>query len=141
MSGKTVKKRILFICTHNSARSQIAEGLVNALYHDRYEAVSAGTEKTSVNPYAIRVMDELGIDISRHRSKLTDEFLNEDFDYIITVCDNANENCPYFPGGKERIHKSFEDPSGFKGDDEEKVNVFRRVRDEIKEWVEKKFSD
>lgn len=141
MPEKKDKKKILFLCTHNSARSQMAEGFVNALYNDGYEAVSAGIEKTSVNPFAIQVMSEMGIDISGHRSKLADDFLNEDFDYIVTVCDNANENCPYFPGGKERIHKSFKDPSGFKGADEERLNIFRRVRDEIKEWIEERFKN
>ena len=141
MTENPVKKRILFLCTHNSARSQIAEGLVNNLYSEAYEAYSAGTEKTSVNPFAIKVMDEIGIDISGHDSKLADDFINEDFDYIITVCDNANENCPYFPGGKERIHKSFKDPSGIEGSDKEKIEVFRQVRNEIKDWIDKMFNN
>lgn len=141
MNENTIKKKALFICTHNSARSQMAEGFVNNLPRERYESFSAGTEKTSVNPFAIKVMAEIGIDISGHKSKLTDEFIKEEIDYIITVCDNANENCPFFPGGKKRIHKSFEDPSGVAGSEEEIIAVFRRVRDEIKGWIEETFNN
>ena len=133
------KKRVLFICTHNSARSQIAEGVMNQIYGEVFEAFSAGTEPSSVNPFAIDVMGEIGIDISRHRSKSVEEFLEQDFDYVITVCDQANEVCPFFPGGKERIHKGFVDPAEVQGSDLEKRAAFRKARDEIMEWIEKNF--
>ncbi|MEO0083784.1 MAG: arsenate reductase ArsC [candidate division WOR-3 bacterium] len=135
------KQKVLFICTHNSARSQMAEGLLNHLYGDKYEAYSAGTQPTQVNLYAIKVMQELGIDISRHRSKSLQEFLNQDFDYVITVCDSANETCPFFPNGKKRIHQSFQDPTSFIGisSEEEILNVFRQVRDKIKQWIQETF--
>jgi arsenate reductase len=133
------RKRVLFICTHNSARSQMAEGLVKTLYPDRYEAFSAGTEPSGVNPYAIRVMSELGIDISRNRAKGLDEFLNMEFDYVVTVCDHAKQTCPFFPGGRELVHKGFEDPAAFEGNEDEKAAVFRRVRDEIRDWITEVF--
>ena len=133
--------RILFVCTHNSARSQMAEGLMNALYGDRFVAWSAGTEPSKVNDYAVKVMKEIGIDISGHRSKSVEEFLEQGFAYLVTVCDQANEACPFFPGGKERIHKSFEDPAAIEGNEELKLAGFRRTRDEIKAWIEKSFSD
>lgn len=133
------KKRILFICTHNSARSQMAEGLVNELFNKKYKAFSAGTEPSAVNPFSVKAMIEIGIDINKHTSKGLDEFLSQEFDYVITVCDNANENCPFFPGGKERIHKGFKDPAAVEGDDTEKLEVFRQARDEIKEWLTETF--
>lgn len=139
MSGAR-KKKVLFICTHNSARSQMAEGLLNNLYGDRYEARSAGTEPTKVSPYAVRVMDEIGIDISDHRSKKVDEFLGMDFDHVVTVCDHAQETCPFFPGAKEYIHQGLENPSEFAGSDEQTLEGFRRARDEIREWIEKTFA-
>lgn len=129
------KKKILFICTHNSARSQIAEGLMNHFLKESYEAYSAGTKPTKVSPYAIKVMAEIGIDISNHRSKSVLEFKGEKFDYVVTVCDSAKENCPFFPGAKEYLHKSFEDPSSFEGTEEEKLSKFRSVRDEIKNFI------
>ena len=133
------KKKILFICTHNSARSQMAEGLLNALGGDRYEAFSAGTETSEVRPQAIEVMREIGIDISDHTSKSLDPFLDKELDLVVTVCDHAKESCPYFPGGKESLHKGFDDPAAARGSDEDKTRVFRRVRDEIRDWVEKTF--
>lgn len=132
----TNKKKVLFICTHNSARSQIAEGLLNYFYGDKYEAYSAGTQPTQVNPYAIKAMQEIGIDISRHRSKSVQEFLNQEIDYVITVCDSANETCPFFPSGKNRLHQSFRDPSSIVGSEEEILNGFRKIRDEIKNWID-----
>jgi len=129
-----VKQRILFICTHNSARSQMAEGLMNALLGDRYEASSAGTEQTRVKPQAIQVLSDIGIDITHHRSKIIDEFRGTQFDIVVTVCDNAKETCPFFPG-KKVVHKSFSDPSSADGSEEEKLEAFRRVRDEIKAWL------
>ena len=136
-----VKMRVLFVCTHNSARSQMAEGFLRHLYGDRYEAYSAGTKPSHLNPYAVRVMAEVGVDISQHRSKGLDEFQGWKFDYVVTVCDQAKEECPFFPGGGMRLHKSFMDPSELEGGEEEKLRVFRRVRDEIKEWVEEVFGN
>ena len=136
-----MKKKVLFICTHNSARSQMAEGILRTLYGDRYEAYSAGTQPTKVNPYAIKVMSEIGIDISNHRSKSAEEFRGKEFDYIVTVCDNAKEACPFFPGGKTYLHKGFKDPSEFKGNENEIVAEFQRVRDEIKRWIEETFGE
>ena len=133
------KKRVLFICTHNSARSHMAEGLLKALYGGRYEARSAGTEPSRVNPFAVKVMEEIGIDISDHRSKNVKSFVDQAFDVVITVCGHAKETCPFFPGGKKRIHRGFEDPSSFEGSEEETLAAFRRVRDEIREWIEKEF--
>ena len=134
-----MKKGILFICTHNSARSQMAEGLLNHLFGDRYKAFSAGTKPSGVNPLAIEVMKEIGIDISNHRSKSLKEFEGQEFDYVVTVCDSAKEECPYFSGGRKHIHKSFTDPSGYKGTEEEKLEFFRKVRDEIRDWIEETF--
>lgn len=133
-----MKKRVLFICTHNSARSQMAEGLLNSLHGDGYEAYSAGTEKTAVNHYAIEVMGLMGIDISSHRSKTVEEFKGQAFDFVVTVCDSARESCPFFPGDNI-IHKSFEDPSSAKGNHGQVLAVFEKVRDEIMEWIEKTF--
>lgn len=127
----TDRKRALILCTGNSARSQMAEGLLRRLGEDRFEVFSAGTEPSSVNPLAVAAMREIGIDISDHRSKSVDEFLGEEFDYVITVCDRANSNCPVFPGRAERIHWSFDDPAQATGDESERLAVFRRVRDEI----------
>jgi arsenate reductase len=129
------KQKVLFICTHNSARSQMAEGLLRSLYGERYEAFSAGTEPGGVNPHAAEVMHETGIDITNHYSKSTDAFQGKIFDYVVTVCDHAKENCPFFPGAKHYIHKSFPDPSAIKGSHEEQRAVFRKVRDEIKKWI------
>ncbi len=134
-----MKKKVLFICTHNSARSQMAEGILNHLYGDIYKAYSAGTDPSGVNPLTVKVMYEIGIDISHHRSKDIEEFKNMEFDYIITVCDSSREKCPYFPGGKKYIHKGFKDPSDSGLNEEEKIEAFRKVRDEIKEWIEETF--
>lgn len=134
-----MKKKVLFICTHNSARSQMAEGLMRTLYPDRYEAYSAGTEPSGLNLLAVKVMAGIGIDISSHRSKRLDEFLDMKFDYVITVCDQARQICPFFPGGKEFIHRGFEDPAAFSGSEDEKIAIFKRFRDEIREWIEETF--
>jgi arsenate reductase len=133
-----MKKSILFICTHNASRSQIAEGLVNHLYGDKYTAHSAGTNPTTVNPFVIRVMEEVGIDVSAHQSKSIEVFSGRRFDFVVTVCDTAKETCPYFPGDMI-LHKSFEDPSTFQGTDEEVLDGVRRVRDEIAAWLAKTF--
>ena len=126
------KTKVLFLCTHNSARSQIAEGLLRHLAGDRFEAMSAGTEATHVRPLAVRAMDELGIDISGQESKTLDRYLHEPFDHVITACDDANEACPFFPGAQSRLHWSFEDPSKAEGSEEERLGVFREVRDGIR---------
>jgi arsenate reductase len=142
------KKRVLILCTGNSARSQMAEGLLRRMAGDRFEVLSAGVEPSHVRPQAIEAMREIGIDISGHRSKSVDEFAGEKFDYVITVCDNARQRCPVFPGKTERIHWSFDDPAKAEGDEETVLAVFRRVRDEIesrlREFVNNphsKFSD
>lgn len=119
----------------------MAEAFLRAIYGDRFDAYSAGTEPAGVNPFAIEVMREVGIDISHQRSKSIDEFLDKKFDYVITVCDKASESCPQFPGGRIRIHKAFDDPSHFKGTREESLKEFRRVRDEIRKWIEEYFSN
>lgn len=137
----TVKQKVLFLCTHNSARSQMAEGLLRALYPDRYEAFSAGTVVTRVNPYVARAMGEIGIDLSSHRSKTTEEFAGQIFDFVVTVCDNAREACPYFPGAINTLHHSFSDPSRFTGADEEIMAGVRSVRDEIRAWISQTFGD
>ncbi|MFC1666473.1 arsenate reductase ArsC [Candidatus Omnitrophota bacterium] len=129
------KKRVLFICSYNSCRSQMAEGMLRALCGERYEVYSAGTKQTGVNPYSIKVMSELGIDISKQRSKTIDEFLNQEFDYVVTVCDNAKKSCPLFPGKCEKIHWGLKDPGEAEGDDEKKLAVFRKIRGEIKENI------
>jgi arsenate reductase len=130
------KTKVLFLCTHNSARSQMAEGLLRNLAGDRFEAMSAGTEATHVRPLAIRAMGELGIDISGQESKTLEKYLKEPFDYVITVCDDANEACPVFPGARRRLHWSFEDPAQATGSEEERLRVFQSVRDEIRERIE-----
>ena len=128
------KKRVLIICTGNSARSQMAEGLLRHLAGDRFEVFSAGTFATFVRPQAIEVMEEIGIDISRHRSKSVDEFLDQYFDYVITVCDNANQRCPIFPGAVNRIHWSIDDPVGF-GSEAEELDAFRNARDDLRQRI------
>src|SRR5215212_9884330 len=127
--------RVLFLCTHNSARSQMAEGLLRQLGKGRFEVFSAGTEATHVRPLAIKAMADLGIDISGQRSKVLTEYLGEPFDYVITVCDQANESCPVFPGAKNRLHWSFPDPSRASGTVEEQLAVYRKVRDAIDDRI------
>ena len=129
----TDKKRVLILCTGNSARSQMAEGLLRHDAGDRFDVASAGVSPTHVRPEAVEAMREIGIDISRHRSKSVDEFSGQEFDYVITVCDNANAQCPLFPGQTNRIHWGFEDPAAAQGNEESRMAVFRRVRDQIRE--------
>ena len=129
------------MCTHNSARSQMAEGLLRHLAGDCFEAHSAGTEATHVRPLAISAMDEIGVDISGQESKMLDRYLEEPFDYVITVCDDANEACPFFPGASNRLHWSFEDPSRAEGSEEERLAVFRSVRDRIRDRVQAELVD
>jgi arsenate reductase len=139
------KKKVLFLCTHNSARSQMAEGLLRAMYPDRYEAYSAGVVATSVDPRAVAVMKEIGIDISGQRSKSAGEFQDTIFDLAVTVCDRTKQACPICstdlkipsksPRARKVIHRSFEDPAAAAGSEGEKLQVFRQVRDEIKDWI------
>ncbi|MFC1594344.1 arsenate reductase ArsC [Candidatus Omnitrophota bacterium] len=132
-----MKKRVLFLCTGNSCRSQMAEGFLRHLAIDRFEAFSAGVNPSFVNPLAVRVMNEVGIDISKQRSKSIKEFLNQAFDYVITVCDNARQTCPAFSGTHEKIHWDLEDPALAKGTEQEKLVVFRNIKDQIKENIQK----
>ncbi len=125
----SAKKRVLILCTGNSARSQMAEGLLRHDAGDRFEVESAGTKPSRVRPEAIEAMREIGIDISDYRSKSVDEFTNQSFDYILTVCDHAKESCPVFPGNAIRLHQNFADPAD--------LEAFRRVRDEIREYLKK----
>jgi arsenate reductase (thioredoxin) len=149
-TGLQEKKKVLFLCTHNSARSQMAEGLLRSMYGDRYEAYSAGIEATKVNPNAVTVMKEIGINISGQHSKTHQELQNTIFDVAITVCDRAKVSCPICgtnlelpiksPRAREVIHKSFDDPAASVGSEEEKLKVFRRVRDELKDWISLTFA-
>src|ERR687889_706820 len=130
------KIKVLFLCTHNSARSQMAEGLLRHLAGERFEVMSAGTVATQVRPLAVRAMDELGIDISSHESTNMARYLGEPFDYVITVCDEANEACPFFPGAAERLHWSLPDPAAAKGTEEDRLEFFRSVRDRLRNRIE-----
>jgi arsenate reductase len=137
----TEKARVLFLCTHNSARSQIAEGLLRHLAGDRFEVMSAGTEATHIRLLAIQAMEEIGVDISGQESKTLERYLGEPFDYVITVCDDANEACPFFPGAANRLHWSLPDPSAAEGTYEERLAVFRSVRDELRDRVQAELVD
>ncbi|MCZ6790269.1 MAG: arsenate reductase ArsC [Candidatus Dadabacteria bacterium] len=140
MSDKE-KRKVLFLCTHNSARSQMAEGILRNLYGDKFEVFSAGTEPSRVNPYAMGAMQEIDIDISENTSKSIEGFQGMNIDYVVTVCDRAKESCPTFPGAKHNIHKGFIDPSKFRGKDEEILLGFRQIRDEIRSWIQKEFEN
>ena len=133
------KPRVLFMCTHNSARSQMAEGYLRAHYSDLFEAASAGNDPRGVHPIAIAVMDEIGIDISGQRSKLVDEFFSAGIDIVVKVCDCEHETCPFFPGVLETIHAGFPDPSAFDGTPRERTAQFRQVRDAITAWIDQSF--
>ena len=133
------KSTVLFVCTHNSSRSQMAEGLLRHLYGDHYEVYSAGTEPGGVSPFAIFAMDEIGIDIRHHTSKDVGKFLSMNLDTVVTVCDSAREHCPFVPA-RSNIHYRFEDPRTVSGSDEEKLVAFRHVRDQIQTWIEKYFN-
>ncbi len=133
------RERVLFICTHNSARSQMAEALLRKMAGDRFFAASAGTEMGRLNPYVLKALEEEGIDTSDLKSKKLDVYLNDDWDRVVTVCDDAKEACPFFPGGKEKVHKSFPDPWSFQGIQEEKMEAVRKLREEMKEWLMEEF--
>ncbi len=129
------KQSILILCTGNSARSQMAEGIIRHLVGDRFEVFSAGTHPSLVRPEAIKAMAEIGIDISHHRSKSVEEFAGREIDYVFTVCDNARENCPYFPARTKVIHHSFDDPASVEGAEETRLSAFRKVRDQIRDYA------
>jgi arsenate reductase (thioredoxin) len=130
-------KRVLFLCTGNSCRSHMAEGWLRHLAGDRYESLSAGAKPAGyVHPLAVKAMAEVGVDLAGHRSKSINEFAGQTIDVLVTVCDNARESCPVFAGAKRTIHHSFDDPAHARGSEEEKLQVFRRVRDEIRAWIE-----
>ena len=135
METPSSKTRVLVLCTGNSARSQMAEGLLRHDAGDRFAVESAGTKPGVVRPEAIAAMREIGIDISQHRSKHVDEFAGDRFDYVLTVCDNAKESCPIFPGHGTRIHRAFDDPAAVQGSEAERLAAFRRVRDELREYL------
>ena len=130
-----MKRKVLFLCTGNSCRSQMAEGLLRHLASDRFEVASAGTHPAGLNPDAVKVMKEIDIDISQHRSKRVDEFLDQRFDYVITVCDRAKETCPIFPSAASLLHWSFDDPAAVQDLPEERRAIFHRVRDEIADRI------
>ena len=130
-----MKERVLILCTGNSARSQMAEGLLRHDAGQRFEVESAGTRPGQVRPEAVAVMKEIGINLSGHRSKHVGEFAGQSFDYVLTVCDNAKESCPIFPGHGNRIHKAFEDPAALEGSEQDRLALFRRVRDEIRAYL------
>ena len=133
------KKSVLVLCTGNSARSQMAEGLLKQICGDRFDIQSAGTRPIGISPEAIEVLGEVGIDISNNESKSVDSFGDREFDYVLTVCDNARENCPYFPAKTKLVHHGFEDPWFAEGSSEERVAAFRRVRDEIDAYLRDDF--
>lgn len=133
------KKKVLILCTGNSARSQMAEGLSKHICQSEFDINSAGTRPSIVRSEAIKVLQEIRIDISGNRSKPVDEFINEEIDYVLTVCDNAKENCPYFPAKTKLIHHSFEDPAEVAGDEEKRLSAFRKARDEIRDYFENDF--
>lgn len=141
MIGSRHREKILIICTNNSSRSQMAEGYFKHAYGKYYDVYSAGIEPTAVNPYSVKVMRELGIDISNHRSKSLKEFEGQEFDHVITVCGGAKEACHFFPGGKNYMHQGFKDPACVKGTEEEKIKIFGKVRDEIIIWIDETFKN
>jgi arsenate reductase len=135
------RKKILILCTGNSARSQMAEGLLKHITQNEYEIFSAGTKPSHVRPETVKVLAEIGIDISKNRSKSVDEFINQKIDYVLTVCDSAKEICPYFPAHTKLIHHSFTDPAEVKGDEEMRIEAFRETRDQIQKYLEDSFCE
>jgi arsenate reductase (thioredoxin) len=141
MSTDPERQRVIFVCTHNSARSQMAEGMLRAWGGDRFEVFSAGTEATRVRPEAIAVMSELGIEIGGHTSKTFEPFLGESFNWLVTVCDDAREACPTLPGVQQQAHWSIEDPSAVEGDDETRLSAFRAARDDLRDRIRSFIAD
>lgn len=139
MANPARRETVLFICTHNAGRSQMAEVLLRRMHGDRYETFSAGTDPKPLNPYVVRAMAETGIDLSAARSKSVGEFRGRTFDHVVTLCDTARKSCPSFPGGKNLVHRAFPNPSSFKGTDEQVLAGARRVRDAIRAWLEEIF--
>ncbi len=135
MNASADRQRVIFVCTHNSARSQMAEGMLRTWGADHFEAFSAGTEATTVRPEAIAVMDEIGIDISDHTSKTLEPFMGESFSWLITVCDQAKESCPTLPGVQQQAHWSIDDPSGIEGDEASRIEAFREARDRLRDRI------
>ncbi len=138
MTVPIIKEKVLFICNRNAARSQMAEGLLKSLYGEYYDVKSAGNDPSTLSPYAVQIMAEIGVDISKYRSKSLKEFEGVEFDYIVTVC-GVGEACPVFLGGKKYLHEPFEDPASINGTEYNKIIAFRRIRDELKVWIEKIF--
>lgn len=136
-----MKKKVLFLCTGNSCRSQMAEGWLRRLAGEQFEVVSAGTHPVGLNPYAVAVMQEANVDISNHVSERVDPYLDQHFDHVITVCDRAQENCPIFPGASSMLHWNFDDPAKAKGTYEQQLVVFRKIRDEIAERIRRFIKD
>lgn len=136
LNGNSFMKTVLFLCTHNSARSQMAEGLLQALGAGRFSAVSAGTVATMVRPEAVLAMREIGIDITHHTSKTLTQFIDSRFDWVVTVCDNAAENCPFFPNAQNRLHWSIPDPAAVRGNETERLNAFRAARTLLRQRIE-----
>ena len=139
MNVQIKKEKVLFLCNNNATRSQMAEGLLEYLYGDYYDVKSAGNDPSTLNLYAVQAMAEIGVDISKHRSKSLKEFEGIEFDYVVTVCDGKGEGCPVFLGGKKYLHEPFEDPASVNGSEDDKILVFRRIRDELKIWIDKTF--
>jgi arsenate reductase len=135
-----MKKKVLFICTHNSCRSQMAEALLRRHFGGRFEVFSAGSEPTDVDPMVITALEEKGIDMSSYRSKPVEEFTGVEFDEVVTVCDNAKETCPFFPGAKKYTHQGFVDPPDLAEEGTGRMEAFRSVRDEIEKWILSHFS-
>ncbi|CAN5247037.1 arsenate reductase ArsC [soil metagenome] len=135
MSTNTHRQRVIFVCTHNSARSQMAEGMLRTWGKDEFEAFSAGTEATSVRPEAIAVMNEIGIDINGHTSKTLEPFMGDEFSWLITVCDQAKESCPTLPGVEQQAHWSIDDPSAVEGDEATRLDAFREARDRLRDRI------
>jgi arsenate reductase (thioredoxin) len=130
------KKRVLFMCIHNASRSQMAEGFFRNFYGDDFEVYSAGSEPGEIHPLAVRVMEEVGIDISTHTSDSLEDYHGQEFDYVVTVCGNQYNACPFFVGGKKYFKKPFPDPSTFTGSDDEMLEYFSEIRDEIGDWIQ-----
>lgn len=139
MKAASKKIKVLFLCNHNAARSRMAEGILKSIGDDHYHVESAGNNPSSLNPYAVNVMAEIGIDISNQRSKSIEEFKGIIFEYVVTVCGGTGEACPIFLGGENYLHQPFEDPASIVGTENEKIMVFRSVRDELRVWIEKTF--